>query len=57
LIAMRGAYDMFCPHQLECPLGDSPFSLGVLDDIPEWVFGHHGEGVCVKVVSELALGH
>jgi hypothetical protein len=45
------------PHQLEHPLGDSAFGLGVLDDLREWVFGHHGDGVRVEVVSELALGH
>jgi hypothetical protein len=45
------------PHQLDRPLGDSSFGLGVLDVLPERIFGHHGDGVCIKVMSELALGH
>jgi hypothetical protein len=45
------------PHQLERPVGESAFILRVLDDLPERVFGHHGDGVRIKVVSELALGH
>jgi hypothetical protein len=45
------------PHQLECPLGDPSFGLRVLDDFSERIFGHHDDGMRVKVVSELALGH
>jgi hypothetical protein len=25
-----------------------PFGLGDLDDLPEWVLGHHRDGVCAK---------
>jgi hypothetical protein len=28
-----------------------------LDDFPERIFGHHGDGMRIKVISELALGH
>jgi hypothetical protein len=45
------------PHQLECPLGDPSFGLGVLDDLPEWILGHHSDGMCVEVMSELAVSH
>jgi hypothetical protein len=38
-------------------LGDLPFGLRVLDDLPERIFGHHSDGVCIEVMSELALGH
>jgi hypothetical protein len=44
-------------HQLERPLGNPSFSLGVLDDLLERIFGHHGDGMRVEVMSELALGH
>jgi hypothetical protein len=44
------------PHQLERPLGDSPFGLVVLDDLPERVIENHDDGVRVEVMSELALG-
>jgi hypothetical protein len=42
---------------LERPLGDPPFGLGVVDDLPERVLGHHRDGVRIEVVSKLALGH
>jgi hypothetical protein len=45
------------PHQLEHPLVYPSFGLGVLDDLPEWVLRQHDDGVCIEVVSELALGH
>jgi hypothetical protein len=45
------------PHQLERPFGDSSFGLGVLDDLPEWILGHHGDRMRVEVVLELVLGH
>jgi hypothetical protein len=44
-------------HQLERPLGNPSFGLGVLYDFPERIFGHHSDGMHVKVMSELALGH
>jgi hypothetical protein len=48
---------MFRPHQLECPLGDSSHGLGVLDDLPEWIHGHHSDGVHVEVMPELSHFH
>jgi hypothetical protein len=53
---VRSIHDVL-PHQLESPLGDPSFGLGVLDDLPEWIFGHHSDGMRVKVMSELALSH
>jgi hypothetical protein len=57
LIARARSIRDVLPHQLECPLGDPSFGLRVLDDFPERIFGHHDDGMRVKVVSELALGH
>jgi hypothetical protein len=28
-----------------------------LDNFSERIFGHHGDGMHIKVMSELALGH
>jgi hypothetical protein len=52
--AARSIRDVL-PHQLKGPFCDSSFSLGILDDFPEWVLGHHCDGVRVKVMTELAL--
>jgi hypothetical protein len=44
-------------HQLECPLGDPPFGLRVLNDLPERILVHHDDGMRIELASELALGH
>jgi hypothetical protein len=28
-----------------------------LDDLSEWILGHNGDGMCIEVMPELALGH
>jgi hypothetical protein len=53
---VRSIHDIL-PHQLKCPLCNPSFGLGVLDDLPKWILGHDGDGMCIEVMLKLALGH
>jgi hypothetical protein len=44
------------PHQLEGSLGYPSFSVGVLDHLSKWVFGHHRDWMRIEIVSKLMLG-
>jgi hypothetical protein len=43
-------------HELQSPLGDALRGLIVVDDVTQGPWGHHNDGVAIKVVIELALG-
>jgi hypothetical protein len=43
-------------HELQSPLGDALRGLTVVDDVTQGPWGHHNDGVAIKVVIELALG-
>jgi hypothetical protein len=41
------------PSKLRCPFGDVAGSIGVMEDGPQWVGGHHHDLVGLKVMAEL----